>query len=100
MACPRTQEVPQPPGTQDDSQIGGGRSRVDRRETASEARISLYREHGGGPGRKVPARPNRARSVADGRRYVDAMLDFELYSTHLHEPMRATVYDATAESHR
>ena len=44
--------------------------------------------------------PNRARSVADARRSVDAMLDFELYSTHLHEPMRATVYDATAESHR
>jgi hypothetical protein len=38
--------------------------------------------------------------VADARRYVDAMLDFERYSTHLHEPMRATVYDATAESDR
>jgi len=80
--------------------MGGRRSRVDRREMASAARTSLYREHGGGTGRKVAARPNRARSVAGARRSVDAMLDFELYSTHLHEPMRATVYDATAESHR
>ena len=80
--------------------MGGRRSRVDRREMASAARTSLYREHGGGTGRKVAARPNRARSVAGARRSVDAMLDFELYSTHLHEPMGATVYDATAESHR
>jgi len=42
---------------------------------ASAARTSLYREHGGGTGRKVAARPNRARSVADARRSVDAMLD-------------------------
>ena len=81
MACPRAQEVPQPPGTQDDSQVGGRRSRVDRREMASAARASLYREHGGGTGRKVAAGPYRARSVADGRRYVDAILDFDLYST-------------------
>ena len=43
--------------------MGGRRSRVDRREMASAARTSLYREHGGGTGRKVAARPNRARSV-------------------------------------
>ena len=35
---------------------------------ASAARTSLYREHGGGTGRKVAARPNRARSVADAWR--------------------------------
>lgn len=99
MACPRTQEVPQPPGTQDDSQWkadGQGSTEGRRRQrrvppfTASMAAVPDARSR----------LALTARSVADARRYVDAMLDFELYSTHLHEPMRATVHDATAESHR
>jgi hypothetical protein len=79
--------------------MGGRRSRVNRWEMASAARTSVYREHGGGTGRKVAARPNRALRRMPAP-YVDAMLDFELYSNHLHEPMRATVHGATAESPR
>lgn len=46
--------------------------------------------------------PDRERSVEEARRYVEAMLDFEVYSHHLHEAMRAGVHhdSAGAEHHR
>lgn len=43
----------------------------------------------------------RERSVEDARRYVEAMLDFEVYSHHLHEAIRAGVHhDATSAEQR
>lgn len=35
----------------------------------------------------------RGRTVADGRRYVEAMLGFEVYSHHLYEAMRASPHE-------
>lgn len=35
---------------------------------------------------------HRQRSVADGRRYVEAMLGFEVYSHHLYEALRAPAH--------
>lgn len=46
------------------------------------------------------AAPDRDRSVEDARRYVEAMLDFEVYSHHVHEMVRAGVHhDATGVGH-
>lgn len=42
---------------------------------------------------------DRQRSLADERRYVEAMLDFQVYSHHLYEAMRATHHTAPAHSH-
>ncbi len=38
----------------------------------------------------------RERSVEDARRYVEAMLDFEVYSHHLHQAMRAGLHHGAA----
>jgi Family of unknown function (DUF6448) len=43
--------------------------------------------------------PDRERSVEEARRYVAAMLDFEVYSHHLHEAMRAGVHHDPATEH-
>ena len=44
--------------------------------------------------------PDRERSVKDARRYVEAMLDFEVYSHHLHDAIRVGVHhDAAAIGH-
>jgi Family of unknown function (DUF6448) len=44
--------------------------------------------------------PDRERSVEDARRYVEAMLDFEVYSHHVHEAIRAGAHhDPAAAQH-
>lgn len=40
---------------------------------------------------------HRAESVADARRYVEAMLGFEVYSHHLYEALTAAAHHETAE---
>lgn len=42
---------------------------------------------------------DRHRSVADGRRYVEAMLGFEVYSHHLFEAMQASAHGDAGDEH-
>ena len=42
---------------------------------------------------------DKDRSVADGRRYVEAMLGFEVYSHHLFEAMQSTAHGDAGHEH-